>query len=187
MFIVTYVILRWIRVISPLNNILKQVQTYYQIILIMKKGVFWDVTPCGSCKNLRFGGTWHLLHQGDKNRWTRNNTSCNQQPTYAAKKYQVRKEARMEFRIVDTVRLGGGDSSWVLNGLRQSEVPGFGRRVVGKCKQAMNGELCCQVSLGHVPKILRSRWEASMIYWGIPEDTFLHSHHCENLKSYISW
>jgi hypothetical protein len=23
----------------------------------MKKGVFWDVTPCGSCKNRRFGGT----------------------------------------------------------------------------------------------------------------------------------
>jgi hypothetical protein len=22
----------------------------------MKNGVFWDVTPCGSCKNLRFGG-----------------------------------------------------------------------------------------------------------------------------------
>jgi hypothetical protein len=20
-------------------------------------GVFWDVTPCGSCKNRRFGGT----------------------------------------------------------------------------------------------------------------------------------
>jgi hypothetical protein len=29
----------------------------------MKKGVFWDVTPCGSCKNRRFGGTWRLLHQ----------------------------------------------------------------------------------------------------------------------------
>jgi hypothetical protein len=43
----------------------------------MKNGVFWVVTPCGSCKNWRFGGTWHLLHQGDKNRWTRNNTSCN--------------------------------------------------------------------------------------------------------------
>jgi hypothetical protein len=26
---------------------------------------------------------------------------------HAAKKYQVRKEARMEFRIVDTIRLGG--------------------------------------------------------------------------------
>jgi hypothetical protein len=34
----------------------------------MKNGVFWVVTPCGSCKNLRFGGTWRLLHKGDKNR-----------------------------------------------------------------------------------------------------------------------
>jgi hypothetical protein len=34
----------------------------------MKNVVFWDVTPCGSCKNRRFGGTWRLLHQGDKNR-----------------------------------------------------------------------------------------------------------------------
>jgi hypothetical protein len=33
----------------------------------MKNGVFWDVTPCGSCKNRRFGGIWLLLHQGDKN------------------------------------------------------------------------------------------------------------------------
>jgi hypothetical protein len=23
----------------------------------MKNGVFWDDTPCGSCKNRRFGGT----------------------------------------------------------------------------------------------------------------------------------
>jgi hypothetical protein len=23
----------------------------------MKSDVFWDVTPCGSCKNRRFGGT----------------------------------------------------------------------------------------------------------------------------------
>jgi hypothetical protein len=30
----------------------------------------------------------------------RNNTHCNQQPTHAAKKYQVRREARVEFRIV---------------------------------------------------------------------------------------
>jgi hypothetical protein len=28
----------------------------------MKNGVFWDVTPCDSCKNRRFGGTWRLLH-----------------------------------------------------------------------------------------------------------------------------
>jgi hypothetical protein len=27
----------------------------------MKNGVFWDVTPCGSCKNRRFGGTYRIL------------------------------------------------------------------------------------------------------------------------------
>jgi hypothetical protein len=30
----------------------------------MKNGIFWDVTPCGSCKNRRFGVTQRLLHQG---------------------------------------------------------------------------------------------------------------------------
>jgi hypothetical protein len=45
----------------------------------MKNGVFLDVTPCGSCKNRRFGGTQRLLLQGDKNRWTRNNASSNYQ------------------------------------------------------------------------------------------------------------
>jgi hypothetical protein len=33
----------------------------------LKNGVFWDVTPCGFCKNQRFGGTHRLLLQGDKN------------------------------------------------------------------------------------------------------------------------
>jgi hypothetical protein len=42
----------------------------------MKNGVVWDVTLCSSCKNWSFGGNEHLLHQGDKNRWTRNNASC---------------------------------------------------------------------------------------------------------------
>jgi hypothetical protein len=32
----------------------------------MKKAVIWDVTLCGSCKNRRFGGTYHFHHQGDK-------------------------------------------------------------------------------------------------------------------------
>jgi hypothetical protein len=26
-------------------------------VVIMKNAVFWDVMPCGSCKNRRFGGT----------------------------------------------------------------------------------------------------------------------------------
>jgi hypothetical protein len=33
----------------------------------MNNGVFWDVMPCGSCKNPCFGGTWRLLLQGDRN------------------------------------------------------------------------------------------------------------------------
>jgi hypothetical protein len=32
----------------------------------MKNAVFWDVTPCGSCKNKRFGGTYRLHHHGEK-------------------------------------------------------------------------------------------------------------------------
>jgi hypothetical protein len=32
----------------------------------MNNGVFRDVTPCGSCKNRRFGGTQRLLHQDEK-------------------------------------------------------------------------------------------------------------------------
>jgi hypothetical protein len=34
----------------------------------MKNCVFWDVSPCGSCKNRHFGGTQRILHQGDKKR-----------------------------------------------------------------------------------------------------------------------
>jgi hypothetical protein len=39
-----------------------------KLAVTMKNGVIWVVTPCGSCKNRHFGGTWRLLHQGDKNR-----------------------------------------------------------------------------------------------------------------------
>jgi hypothetical protein len=33
----------------------------------LKNAVFWDVTPCGSCKNRRFEGTYRLHHQVNKN------------------------------------------------------------------------------------------------------------------------
>jgi hypothetical protein len=36
----------------------------------LKNGVFWDVTPCGCCKNRRSGETYRINHQGDKNRKT---------------------------------------------------------------------------------------------------------------------
>jgi hypothetical protein len=43
----------------------------------MKNEVFWDVMPCGSCKNRRSGGTYCHHHQSDKNRRARNNGSTN--------------------------------------------------------------------------------------------------------------
>jgi hypothetical protein len=49
---------------------------------ILKNGGFWVVTPCGSCKNRRFGGTWRLLHQGDKNRCTRKKVRRNTNTWY---------------------------------------------------------------------------------------------------------
>jgi hypothetical protein len=29
----------------------------------MQNSVFWDVTPCGSCKSRRFGGTWSCVRR----------------------------------------------------------------------------------------------------------------------------
>jgi hypothetical protein len=48
---------------------------------IKKNGVFLVVTPCGSCKNRRFGGTWrrinlHLIHEEIKRRLDSGN-ACN--------------------------------------------------------------------------------------------------------------
>jgi hypothetical protein len=36
-----------------------------QLYFGLKNAFFWDVTPCGSCKNRRFGGTCRPRHQGD--------------------------------------------------------------------------------------------------------------------------
>jgi hypothetical protein len=43
----------------------------------MKNAVFQDLTLCASYKKGRFGGTYRLYHQGDKNRRSRNNISSN--------------------------------------------------------------------------------------------------------------
>jgi hypothetical protein len=43
----------------------------------MKNAVFWNVTPCGSCKKRRFGGAYRFHHQGDKNRRAKNKLARN--------------------------------------------------------------------------------------------------------------
>jgi hypothetical protein len=45
----------------------------------MTNGVFWDVTPSGSCDNRRFGGIYSLHNQGGKNQRPRNSVRINQQ------------------------------------------------------------------------------------------------------------
>jgi hypothetical protein len=47
----------------------------------MKNGVFWDVTPCGSCKNRRFGGTYRVTVG-----WRARNVTvnCNRSTQHAA-------------------------------------------------------------------------------------------------------
>jgi hypothetical protein len=56
----------------------------------MKNSVFWDVMPCCSCKNRRFGGRYRLpSSSGDKNRRARKDVNVNEQPKHAAKKYYV--------------------------------------------------------------------------------------------------
>jgi hypothetical protein len=39
----------------------------------LKNTVYWNVTPCGSYKNRRLGGTYHLHHRGEKNQRARKN------------------------------------------------------------------------------------------------------------------
>jgi hypothetical protein len=51
-----------------------------------ENAVFLGVTPCGSCKNGRFGGT-HRLHQDEGNQRASNNVSSNLELKHAAKKY----------------------------------------------------------------------------------------------------
>jgi hypothetical protein len=63
----------WLAGLKPRNVYELQIQFYFRcgfweeplpyvrfevfIAMTMKNGIFWDVTPCGSCTNKRFGGT----------------------------------------------------------------------------------------------------------------------------------
>jgi hypothetical protein len=43
----------------------------------MTNAVVWDVTPRGTCKDRRFGGTYRLRRQDEKGQRARNNVSSN--------------------------------------------------------------------------------------------------------------
>jgi hypothetical protein len=49
------------------NSLIKVASVRFEIFtaVTMKNGLFWAVTPCGSCKNRRLGGTFCLHRQGE--------------------------------------------------------------------------------------------------------------------------
>jgi hypothetical protein len=46
------------------NKLMNLVSFEVFTAVTMTNGVFWDVTPCDSCKNRRFGEIYRLIHQG---------------------------------------------------------------------------------------------------------------------------
>jgi hypothetical protein len=59
---------------SPLQSPASSCYVRFEVFtaVTMKNAVFWDITPCDSCKNRGFRGTYPLHRQGDKNRRNRN-------------------------------------------------------------------------------------------------------------------
>jgi hypothetical protein len=53
--------------ISQETHYISTTQSRFEVFtgVTLKNGVFWDVTPWGSCKK-RFGGNYRLHHQGEK-------------------------------------------------------------------------------------------------------------------------
>jgi hypothetical protein len=50
----------------PAAGVIHDIEKYYEIDSLLKNAVFWDVAPCRSCVNRRFGGTYRLHLQGRK-------------------------------------------------------------------------------------------------------------------------
>jgi hypothetical protein len=55
--------------------VLHQVRFEVFTAVTMNNDIFWDVKPCGSCKNRRFGGTYRIHQTGEKNQRAMNGSS----------------------------------------------------------------------------------------------------------------
>jgi hypothetical protein len=57
------------------NNLVQRFQIqhwHWKVYMHMKNYVFWDMTPCGSCKKRRFAWTHRFHHKDENYRWARN-------------------------------------------------------------------------------------------------------------------
>jgi hypothetical protein len=65
----TQFIAQWRHIMSPLQSSAGKYYVRIEVFtaVTMKNAISWEVTPCGSCKNRRFGGTPRLYHKSDMN------------------------------------------------------------------------------------------------------------------------
>jgi hypothetical protein len=62
---ISYLLFHVLKCTRILSNMNLKIYVRFEVFraVTMKNGVFWDVTPCGSCKNRRFGGTFGISSQ----------------------------------------------------------------------------------------------------------------------------
>jgi hypothetical protein len=83
----------------------------------MMNTVFWDMMPCGSCKNRRFGGTYRLHHKDGKNQRAKNVSSVLQLLVAA---YVVPTSLILSTRMMETIRTS---ETWVLTKATRRHIP----------------------------------------------------------------
>jgi hypothetical protein len=130
-----------------------------QLLYSMKNVVFWDVALCTSCVNRRFGGTYHLRLQSRaiRERGTSVSRWLQTGPTVGNNQLYKNRESRSVGHVGNQQRGEG-------QGLGEGQKAGRRGMSVSGRVSVRGGERTTQ---GHIPQDI------------------LHSHPCENLKSYI--
>jgi hypothetical protein len=96
----------------------------------MKNAFFWDVTPCGCCKNWRVGGTHCIYHQGGKNPRARNDVGSNTQLS-DTKCFELNKQTNKQTNSV-ALSPRANYTDWATTTCRRNSVPTFVDRGVSR-------------------------------------------------------